>query len=523
MNTKNPLGQYFTPLHVAEAMVEMIQGPKSQRVLEPCSGQGVFLQALESQGFTNITAIEIDSEVVRNSKRQVINASFVSWEPDGRFDTVIGNPPYIRWKNLGPEQKDELVQSSYWGQYINSLSDYLNIFILKSVDHLDDGGQLIFITPSFWFHTQHSETLRNFLLSRGQITHVVHFGESTVFDGVNSSIIIFRFEKNSHSHRSISLYRYSGERRIPKKLSILQHGSPFEMEKIPQFKTKTHWTLANRKTQVRLNNFESWCSSQDQRQKRVDSEYFAIGDFCDIANGMVSGLDKAFRVPVELEASLSVQEKSATIQVLKASNIERLSSKQLTRYINLPKGLSEQEVISEYPLIFAHLLEYREELDRRYSYGGNLAFWDWAFRRSEGFLTNGSRKIFVPCKERLTSRQHVRFTIAPVGSVATQDVTAFSPEGGTKESLEYLAAFLCLPEVTEWIRERGLMKGGVAEFSERPLSQIPFRPINWNLTEERRIHEAITSLVKKWDNGTRGHSIFDDLRNYFERLGLPES
>jgi adenine-specific DNA-methyltransferase len=89
----------------------------------------------------------------------------------------------------------------------------------------------------------------------------------------------------------------------------------------------------------------------------------------------------------------------------------------------------------------------------------------------------------------------VRFSLASESVIATQDVTAFAPLLGTRESISYIVGFLNLPSVSDWIRVFGLMKGGVAEFSEKPLSEIPFRRIDWANEDEIRAHQKISQLV----------------------------
>ena len=61
-HSKNKHGQYFTPRHVADLMVSLLKTKKSGKVLEPSSGQGVFLDSLLDSNFKNVTAIEIDPE-----------------------------------------------------------------------------------------------------------------------------------------------------------------------------------------------------------------------------------------------------------------------------------------------------------------------------------------------------------------------------------------------------------------------------------------------------------------------------
>ena len=151
-NGKNKYGQYFTPKIVAEFMVSLANLKPTSKILEPSSGEGVFLDVLLSKGYKNISAYEIDKELC--TQFDFVNyESFVSANVEDGFDLIIGNPPYIRWKNLEPELKEELSVNTLWNKYFNSLCDYLYIFILKSIEILNDKGQLIFICPEYWMNT----------------------------------------------------------------------------------------------------------------------------------------------------------------------------------------------------------------------------------------------------------------------------------------------------------------------------------------------------------------------------------
>jgi adenine-specific DNA-methyltransferase len=519
---KNKLGQYFTPPHIARLMVGMLNASAESAILEPSSGTGVFLDALRDANYQNVQGVELDHDLATHAYFQVENASFVSWRPTHAFAAVIGNPPYIRWKNLEDEQRTEITLSRHWGSLFNSLSDYLNVFIVNSIDVLQDEGELIFITPSFWLHTQHAEGVRNYLLENGAISHLVSFGESQVFEGVSSSIIIFRFVKTKHSVENIHHYQYSGPRRVGEAVD-LQDETLFRKTSIPQFKQGQHWTIATSQDQRELGRFQSWCASNSLSLPGFDSDQFeTIGDYCTIANGMVSGLDKAFRVDEALFSRLTEVEKSVIIPVVKGADLSSLVTFKSSRYIDLPAGLTEGEVRSTYPNLIAHLDTFRDQLLKRYSYGRDLPFWEWAFRRSESFLCSDSPKIFVPCKERITNKDVVRFSLVPRGSIATQDVTAFAPKPGIDLEIEYICAFLSLPEVTRWIRMRGLIKGGVAEFSERPLASIPFRSIDKSSDGERDKYRQIVDLVRSCKSSKEVQVVQDGIRDIFISMGLPE-
>ena len=506
VRSKNPHGQYFTPAAVAELMIGLLKAGSDEPILEPCAGAGVFLDRLAASGYRNVTAFEIDPKLVDVSPHAVRNESFVAATGGGQFAAVIGNPPYIRWRDLSEASRSEVQRHRLWGTLFNSLSDYLTVFIASAVEQLRGGGELVFITPSFWMHTQHSQLLRQWLLERGTVTDVVSFGEAAVFPDVASAIVIFRFVKgaagdlpsqqlpsqqllSAQASGGIRFARYLGPRRVPEQDLQLDDPQLFQVDVIPGFRGSAHWTLATTEQQADVDDFESWCATGGSRTPA------RLGDLVDIANGMVSGLDRAFRLSVQELAELGPTERAATLSVVKAADLKRGWADVTRSYLRIPIGLTEAQVVRDYPVFHRRLGQFREQLDARYAYGRDLPWWEWAFPRSQAFFNNGVRKAVVPCKERLTSRPYVRFALAPAGAVTTQDVTAFAPKTDTRESLEYLVAFLTLPQVSDWIRVRGLMKGGVAEFSERPLAAIPVRLIDWDDPSEVRLHDRVSELM----------------------------
>ena len=487
---KRKLGQYFTPPGVAAQMVRLLRGPKSQAVLEPSAGEGVFLDALAAADYRDVCGVEIDAELAsRPQPFAVEQASFVTWCAPRQFGAVIGNPPYVRWRELEHAAQQEVKQHPLWGKLFNSLSDYLTVFIANAVEMLADGGELVFITPSFWLHTQHSESLRGWLLERGSFTDMVEFGEAQVFPNVSSAIIIFRFERGSRSEL-IRRFKYHG-RSAPRSDDLdLFDPEQFAIDEIPAFRPAAHWTVASSDEQEIANRLERSC------RQSGGGAVALVGEFAHIANGMVSGLDKAFSYQVGDSTNLTAAECRALMPVAKARHLDRLRPLTLSSYLDIPAGLTATEFRHDYPNFYRHIAPHRGQLQKRFTYGKNIADWEWAFPRSEHFLRSMVWKGFVPCKERLTCREYVRFALVPPGVVATQDVTAFAPLPGVRESVEYLVGYLSLPAVSRWIRIRGLMRGGVAEFSERPLASIPFRYIDWSDPRDIQLHDAVSHAVR---------------------------
>lgn len=190
------LGQYFTPKFVGEFMVSLITKPKDSSVLEPCAGSGVFLSALYKAGFRNVTAYETVSSLPNYSPIKIIYQDFLKVEPEERYDVIIGNPPYVRWKNIRHEWKEEFRRSNYWRAIMSGLADLTYAFIYHSINMLKEGGELVFITPIFWMETVYGARLRDYMIKRGYLELIVNFNEMKIFEGVSSTIVIFKYVKS---------------------------------------------------------------------------------------------------------------------------------------------------------------------------------------------------------------------------------------------------------------------------------------------------------------------------------------
>lgn len=511
---KQQFGQYMTSSLITDLMVRLITHSKSSEILEPSCGNGAFLQQLKNHNFTKITSCEIDKKII-NPEFNVINTSFISYNPCQKFDVIIGNPPYIRWKNLEQNLKDELQNCDLWNKYCNSLCDYSTIFILKSVELLNDEGELIFITPEYWLSTTHAQSLRNYLLENGILTHIIRFNETTIFKGVTGSFIIFRFVKTQNKKGQIQITNCNYKKKLTQKvLDEIENHKNCDVFSIPQFNKNQTWILADTQTQEQITKYEKLCTLSNKTSCEL------LGDYCHIGNGMVSGLDKAFQL--KDISKLNQEEKSNVIQVIKAKNINAYYPEKTVPYIFIKKQIDLSLLTQNFPCFYKQLSDYKDKLENRYNYNHPLNFWEWAFLRNYTLFTSNQDKIFVPCKERITNKDAFRFCYAQKEIFPTQDVAAIYKKDSTKEDLFYILALLNSKQVFTWLCHKGIRKGDIIEFSETPIASIPFRKIDFNNPKEVQLHNKIVSTTKNYIS-TPSKAFLDSIENYFnELLSLPE-
>jgi len=242
---------------------------------------------------------------------------------------------------------------------------------------------------------------------------------------------------------------------------------------------------------------------------------YLIKEFCDIGNGMVSGLDKAFQIS---NFDLNENENKHILKVVKAKNLVPFYHNEITNYLFIKDELlTEEQFQVLFPNFYKQLQPYKKLLNERYQYKQKANYWEWVFLRSFNLFNKEVERIFVPCKERISSKKYFRFAMVNKGIFPTQDVTAIFKKEETKESIFYILAFLNSKYVFDWLRHNGIVKGSIVEFSEKPIANIPFRKINFDLTAEVELHNLISKLTQRYIE-SKDISILEQIQINLDKL-----
>jgi len=185
-DTVEHFGQVFTPPAVVQQMLALRRN--TGRVLEPSSGDGAF-----SRELPGCLAIELDPRVAPAGALQM---DFFAYPETERFDTIIGNPPYVRHQDILPETRARLAMSLF-----DSRSNLYLFFIEKCVRQLNAGGELIFIVPRDFIKLTSARRLNAWLFEHGTITDFIETGDSNIFGPYVPNCAIFRFEKGRLDRR----------------------------------------------------------------------------------------------------------------------------------------------------------------------------------------------------------------------------------------------------------------------------------------------------------------------------------
>jgi len=186
MNTRDvaQLGQVFTPPKVVEFMLDLCRN--RGRMLEPSAGDGAFFTRLQARQ-NDCVGIEIDRRVAPPGARV---QDFFDYPLSEQFDSIVGNPPYVRLQDVPAETRKKLASTLFDGR-----SNLFLFFIEKCIRHLKPGGELVFIVPREFIKLTAARKLNAWLFEQGSITHFYETGDVRVFGEHTPNCAIFRFEK----------------------------------------------------------------------------------------------------------------------------------------------------------------------------------------------------------------------------------------------------------------------------------------------------------------------------------------
>lgn len=195
---RSELGQFMTPDPIADQMASMFANlPAEVRLLEAGAGIGSLIASFVTHAIRSssppksiyVTAFEIDQQLMEILKGTVAackaacNAVGIRFEAElvqddyiirsaeplfsaGRkFDVAILNPPYAK-----------IGVSSRWRQALRSLGietvNLYSAFIAVAINQLEEGGELVAITPRSFCNGPYYEQFRKHLLTSTELLRI---------------------------------------------------------------------------------------------------------------------------------------------------------------------------------------------------------------------------------------------------------------------------------------------------------------------------------------------------------------
>jgi adenine-specific DNA-methyltransferase len=211
-------GGYYTPSPIAEFICSWTIQNDNDLVLEPSCGDGNFIEAaiarfneLGVNGadlYGRIKGIELIPEEAQKATRRASNFglngdtivnndffSFISNQEGIAYNSIIGNPPFIRYQKFPPKHRDIAIQMMEdLGLKPNKLTNIWVPFLVICSSLLAEDGRLGMVIPAELFQVKYAEQTRVFLSNFFERITIVTF-KKLVFDGIQQEVVIMLCEK----------------------------------------------------------------------------------------------------------------------------------------------------------------------------------------------------------------------------------------------------------------------------------------------------------------------------------------
>jgi adenine-specific DNA-methyltransferase len=211
-------GGYYTPSPIAEFICSWAIENANDLVLEPSCGDGNFIQAaierfseLGVNGddlYGRIKGVELIPEEAQKAITRaatfglngdtIVNNdffSFISNQEGIAYNSIIGNPPFIRYQNFPPKHRDIAIQMmENLGLKPNKLTNIWVPFLVICSSLLAENGRLGMVIPAELFQVKYAEQTRVFLSKFFERITIITF-KKLVFDGIQQEVVIMLCEK----------------------------------------------------------------------------------------------------------------------------------------------------------------------------------------------------------------------------------------------------------------------------------------------------------------------------------------
>jgi hypothetical protein len=303
------------------------------------------------------------------------------------FDLIVGNPHYVRAKNLEVETKKLL---SNWVVTKSGNPDLYIPFFEIGQKYLQSNGILGYITVNSFYKSINARALRKYFKEYSTDLIIIDFGHEKIF-GNKSTYTCICFVSNVQS-KSISFVRT-----VSSELNQLKDD---DFNKIFYRTVNSHkgWVLSDHKVVDNINKIENCGSSLD--------------DLYIIKNGIATLSNDIYIFRPERETKyfffLRKNEKEYKIEkglcrdiikpnILKFEyEIEQIKEKLIYPYTNgiTPLRLMDEDFFKEkYPHGYSYLLDHKKSLMQRDKGNGDYGAW-YAFGRTQALNDEGYKLLF---------------------------------------------------------------------------------------------------------------------------------
>jgi len=390
----------------------------------------------------------------------------------GKFDIIIGNPPYIK-EHTNRKAFDGIRDSPY---FIGKM-DLWHFFACHFIDMLkDDGGIQCFIAQNNWITSSGSAKLRNKIVRETEMLSFVDFGNYKVFQNAGIQTMIYVVKKKTPREKYTTRYARLLVDNIDKTFldyflqsAVNEKHENFEklnFEFVPASYIDGYITFANDVNDniiKKIQTVEHIKLLSEEVASGIDftQDFLSKKNADKLGNGFKAGIGVFALSNKELiDLNLTDGEKELIKPYFTTEKFGRYFAKNENDYWVIYTGspFKNPQAILPYPNLKRHLDQFADIItsDNK-PYGLHRA-------REERFFKDKKILALRKCTTRPV------FTYVDFDTYVARPYLLIKTE---RINLKYLTALLNSKLVAFWLRNQGKMQGNNYQIDKEPLLEIP--------------------------------------------------
>lgn len=410
----------------------------------------------------------------------------------GKFDVIIGNPPYLNVKGI--HQSHEHMVQYFKDNFMSATQRYdlYVLFVEKASKLLKTNGILSFIMPHKFINAQFGMGLRKYFLESKMLKSIISFGYNLVFDDSTTYTGIITLENLTNKEFEYAEIEKLKTKSIEGDLAYLTKND-FVTIQIDELNEKS-WILNSgknfkimKKIKSTGKNIMTFFDTVMSGLQTGDNSLYVLTPIKDKGKNMILFSEK-MNQEIELE-------KDILKPLLTGEDVKRYG------YIDTPphyviypykiennkqKPMEEDELKKNFPLTYQYLSKFKKELIKlRTSFKTNPKYW-YALHRGRVLSNFEQEKIATPeislgCNMTLDAKKFLHLEV----------VYSLLKKEDTVEDLRYFLGILNSKVMWFFLKNSGdVLRGGFFRFKTMYINpfSIPSSP-------DKQIEQEIIKLV----------------------------
>ena len=279
---------------IVDYMVDKLLLRPTDKIFEPCGGDGVFVEAiLDANEFANIDICELNptsiavlqgkfstfqNVTIRECDTLLDNDLSFNSNFGGYYDKIIANPPYGAWQDL---EKRAVLKKMYSDLYAK---ESYALFLFRCIELLKEDGILSFIIPDTFLNLHMHKAIRKHILTKTKIVELALF-PSSFFPGVNfgyANLSIITLQKKSNQKECLS-----NSFNVLTNFSTVEQLAEINKEELKVYSFSQQEIFSNP-------DYAFLISDNSSISKAINEAALKVGDIANCVTGFYSGDDKTF-------------------------------------------------------------------------------------------------------------------------------------------------------------------------------------------------------------------------------------